>query len=124
MNFQLYFKDAENIVLVGSGMYPYSLIDMYKRFPEKKYHGIEISSSFNKLANKILDKTPAKNKLNLITADAFKYDYSQFSEDDMIFISCDVDTAKAINQITKTSEARFWICAPYEKVWMFNLLSK
>ena len=42
----------------------------------------------------------------------------------MIFISCDVDTAKAINQIVKTSEARFWICAPYEKVWMFNLLSK
>ena len=32
--------------------------------------GLEISSSFNKLANKILDKTPA-NKLNIITADAF-----------------------------------------------------
>ena len=40
---------AEKILLVGSGMYPYSLMDMYKRFPDKKYYGLEISSSFCKL---------------------------------------------------------------------------
>ena len=41
----------------------------------------------------------------------------------MIFISCDVDTAKTIEQIIKTSGRSFG-SALYEKVWMFNLLSK
>lgn len=113
---------AEKILLVGSGMYPYSLMDMYKRFPDKKYYGLEISSSFCKLAKKILKNTPAK--INITCGDGFEFDYSNFNEDDMIFISCDVDSEKVINQITKTSRAQFWICAPYEKVWMFNLLSK
>ena len=32
--------------VVGSGMYPYSLIDMYKRFPEKNYYGIRNIKQF------------------------------------------------------------------------------
>ena len=103
-------------------MYPYSLLDMYKRFPDKNYYGLEISESFCKLARKIIDKTPTN--VQIINADAFEFDYGNFEIDDMIFISCDVESEKTIKQIVKTSEAQFWVCAPYEKVWMFNLLSK
>ena len=115
-------KVADKILLVGSGMYPYSLLDMYKRFPDKNYYGLEISKSFCNLSKKIINKTPAK--IEIIHVDAFEYDYSNFGIDDMIFISCDVESEKTIEQIVKTSSAQFWICAPYEKVWMFNLLSK
>ena len=115
-------KVAKKILLVGSCMYPYSLLDMYKRFPDKSYYGLEISESFCKLARKIIDKTPTN--VQIINADAFEFDYGNFEIDDMIFISCDVESEKTIEQIIKTSEAQFWVCAPYEKVWMFNLLSK
>ena len=115
-------EKVEKLLLVGSGMYPYSLLDMYKRYPNITYHGLEISENFCKLARKIINKTPATIKI--INADAFEFDYSDFGIDDMIFISCDVDSEKTIKQIIKTSEAQFWVCAPYEKVWMFNLLSE
>ena len=98
------------------------ILDMYKRFPDKSYYGLEISESFCKLARKIINKTPTN--VQIINADAFEFDYSNFGIDDMIFISCDVESEKTIEQIIKTSEAQFWVCAPYEKVWMFNLLSK
>lgn len=117
-------EKADKILLVGSGMYPYSLIDMYKRFPDKKYYGIEILPSCAKLSRKILESTPAKDSITIFTEDGAKFNYDILTEDDMIFISCDVDTKDVIAQIIKTCGAQFWICAPYEKVWIKNLLSK
>jgi hypothetical protein len=117
-------EQSQKVVLVGSGMYPYSLFDMFKRFPDKSYFGIEISPQKTKLAELITSKTPAKDHITFYTDNAFTFDYSEFSEDDMIFISCDVDSKPTIEQIVKTSGAQFWICAPYEKIWVKNLLSK
>jgi len=117
-------RNADKVVLVGSGMYPYSIFDMHKRYSEKKYYGIEISEQKVKLAHLITSKTPAKDAIIYYRADACTFDYSEFGEDDMIFISCDVDSKDVISQIVKTSGAQFWICAPYEKIWIKNLLSK
>src|SRR5210317_696728 len=117
-------EQARKIVLVGSGMYPYSLFDMFKRHPDKQYFGIEISQQKTNLAKLITEKTPAKGYITYYTHNAFTFDYSEFDQDDMIFISCDVDSKPTIEQIIKTSGAQFWICAPYEKIWIKNLLSK
>lgn len=117
-------EQAKKVVLVGSGMYPYSLFDIFKRYSNKKYFGIDISKEKNKLAKLITSKTPAKGHITFYTENACTFDYSEFGEDDMIFISCDVDSKDVISQIVKTSGAQFWICAPYEKIWIKNLLSK
>lgn len=116
-------NNADKILLVGSGMYPYSLIDMFKRYPDKSYFGIEILSSCATLSKQIIEKTPAKDSISIIEADGVLFDYSNFTENDMIFISCDVDTKDVIERIVKTSGAQFWVCAPYEKVWIKNLLT-
>lgn len=123
-NLKKNLKKADKILLIGSGMYPYSLIDMYKRFPDKKYFGIEILPACAELSRKILENTPAKDSIKIFTDDGAKFNYDEFSEDDMIFISCDVDTKDVVAQIIKTSGAQFWVCAPYEKIWIKNLLSK
>ena len=104
-------EQAKKVVLVGSGMYPYSLFDMFKRHPDKSYFGIEISPQKTKLAKLITSKTPAKDNIIYYTENAFTFDYSEFDQDDMIFISCDVDSKPTIEQIIKTSGAQFWICA-------------
>ena len=102
---------AKKILLVGSGMYPYSLLDMYKRFPDKSYYGLEISESFCKLARKIIDKTPTN--VQIINADAFEFDYGNFEIDDMIFISCDVESEKTIEQIGSALHMKKFGCLIY-----------
>lgn len=115
---------AKKVALVGSGMYPYSLFDMHKRFPDKMYYGIEILKNCAELSRRLIKDTPAKESIIIYNSDGAKFDYSEFDENDMIFISCDVDTKDVIGRIIKTSGAQFWVCAPYEKVWIKNLLSK
>jgi hypothetical protein len=117
-------ESAEKILLIGSGMYPYSLLDMHRRFPGIKYYGMEINEARAKLSKLVVSKTPAKDDIVIIQSDANTYDFKEFSVDDLIFISCDVDSKDVIAQIVKTSGAQFWICAPYEKMWTKNLLDK
>jgi len=43
-------------------------------------------------------------------------------EDDLVFISCDVDNKKLMNKIMETCKAHIFICAPYEKTWLRSLI--
>jgi len=97
---------------------------MHRRFPGKKYYGMEINEARAKLSKLVVSKTPAKDDIVIIQSDANTYDFKDFTVDDLIFISCDVDSKDIVAQIIKTSGAQFWICAPYEKIWVKNLLSK
>jgi len=112
-----------NIVLVGCGLYPYSLFDMHRRYPNINYHGIEISEKRAKLARIVVDKTPAKEALQIHCCDAAEFDYSFLEDEDMIFISVDVVQNKIIEQIIKTSRAQFYSCAPYKSSYVNGIFT-
>jgi len=114
---------CKNIVLVGCGLYPYSLFDMHRRYPNITYHGIEISEKRAALAKIITKETPAKNSLIIYQCDAADFDYSFLTDEDMIFISVDVNQNKIIEQIVKTSRAQFYPCAPYKSSYVNGIFT-
>jgi len=116
-------NECNNIVLVGCGLYPYSLFDMHRRYPNIKYHGIEISEKRIKLAQLITDETPAKDSLILYCSAGEKFDYSFLTDEDMVFISVDVVQNKIIEQIVKTSRAQFYSCAPYKSSYVNGIFT-
>jgi len=114
---------CNNIVLVGCGLYPYSLFDMHRRYPYIKYHGIEISKKRAKLAKIVTKETPAADNLIIHCCSGEDFDYSFLSDEDMIFISVDVNQNKIIKQIIKTSRAQFYSCAPYKSSYVNGIFT-
>lgn len=115
-------KECKNIVLVGCGLYPYSLFDMHFRYPNINYHGIEISEKRAKLAKLVTKETPAKDDLTIHCCAGEDFNYSFLSDEDMIFISVDVAQNKIIEQIIKTSRAQFYSCAPYKSSYINGIV--
>ena len=111
------------VILIGSGMYPYSMFDLHRRNPEIKQIGIEIDSSRAKISKKLIEASPAKEAIKIECMDALEYDYSYLTMDDLIFVSVDVDHASIISKIINTSAAQVMICAPYDKTWLKNLVN-
>ena len=116
------FKTCKNLVLVGSGMYPYSMFDIQKKYKHIQQVGIEIDEKRASVGREIVTKSPAKDHIHIVTCDGYDYDYSYLLEDDLVFISCDVDNKKLMNKIMETCKAHIFICAPYEKSWLRALL--
>lgn len=114
---------CNNIVLVGCGLYPYSLFDMHRRYPMIKYHGIEISEKRAKLAEIITKETPAVNDLKIHCCSGEDFDYSFLTDEDMIFISVDVNESKIYEQIIKTSRAQIYSCAPYKSSYVNGIFT-
>ena len=96
---------------------------MHRRYPNINYHGIEISEKRAKLARIVVDKTPAKEALQIYCCDAAEFDYSFLADEDMIFISVDVVQNKIIKQIIKTSRAQFYSCAPYKSSYVNGIFT-
>tara|TARA_R110000868_G_scaffold285961_2_gene546461 strand:+ start:774 stop:1331 length:558 start_codon:yes stop_codon:yes gene_type:complete len=111
------------VILVGSGMYPYSMFDLHKRNPNLKQIGIEIDESRARVSRKLIAASPAKEVIKIITMNALDFDYSWLGIDDLIFVSVDVDHKDIIDKILKTSKAHVYICAPYDKTWLKNLVN-
>lgn len=116
-------KDCKNIVLVGCGLYPYSLFDMHRRYPHIKYHGIEISEKRANLAKIITNETPAKDNLKIYCCAGEQFDYSFLGDEDMIFVSVDVTENKIFEQIIKTSRAQIYSCAPYKSSYVNGIFT-
>jgi hypothetical protein len=114
---------CNKIILVGSGMYPYSMFDLHKRNPNLKQIGIEIDESRARISRKLIAASPAKEVIKIVTMNALDFDYSWLGIDDLIFISVDVDHKAIIDKILKTSKAHVYICAPYDKTWLKNLVN-
>ena len=108
--------------MVGSGMYPYSMFDVHKQYPHIKQVGLEIDKKRSTISRKLIDASPAKDSITIITIDGVEYDYSWLDHDDLIFVSVDVDHKKIIDKVLQTSKAHINICAPYDKTWLKNLL--
>jgi|TARA_R100000081_G_C4742939_1_gene129975 tRNA G46 methylase TrmB len=117
------FTTCKNLVLIGSGMYPYSMFDVHRQYPNIKQIGIEIDKNRCVISKKLIAASPCKNDIKIVNIDAIDYDYSWLGIDDLIFISVDVESKKMIEKIIKTSKAQVNICAPYDKTWLRNLIS-
>ncbi len=116
-------NESNNIVLVGCGLYPYSLFDMHRRYPKIKYHGVEISEKRAALAKIVTAETPAKDSLTIHCCAGEDFDYSFLSDEDMIFISVDVVQSKIYEQIVKTSRAQIYSCAPYKSSYLNGIFT-
>ena len=117
------FKTCENLILIGSGMYPYSMFDVHRQYPNIKQIGIEIDKKRCVISRKLIAASPCKDAIEIINVDAIDYDYSWLGIDDLVFISVDVESKKMVEKIIKTSKAQVNICAPYDKTWLRNLIS-
>lgn len=116
------FPKCSNLVMIGSGMYPYSMFDVHKQYPHIKQIGLEIDSKRATISRKLIEASPAKDSINIITIDALDYDYSWLDHDDLVFVSVDVDHKQIIEKVLQTSKAHINICAPYDKTWLRNLI--
>lgn len=116
------FPKCNNLVMIGSGMYPYSMFDVHKQYPHINQIGLEIDGKRATISRKLIEASPAKDSINIITIDALDYDYSWLDHDDLIFVSVDVDHKKIIEKVLQTSKAHINICAPYDKTWLRNLI--
>ena len=115
------FKSCKSIVLVGSGIYPYSMFDLHKQYPHIKQIGLEIESNRAIASRKLVNSSPAKNQIKIITIDAIDFDYSWMTDDDFVFLSVDVDSKQIYNKVLETSKAQPLGCAPYKDSWIRNL---
>ena len=115
------FNECKNLVLVGSGIYPYSMFDVHKQYPHIMQVGIEIIESRVKISQQLVKNSPAKNNIVIVHGDAATYDYSWLSDEDFVFISVDVEGEKIFNKVIKTSKAQPLVCAPYKYTWLQNL---
>ena len=116
------FNSCKNLILIGSGMYPYSMFDVHKQYPDINQVGIEIDKNRCVISKKLIAASPCKDAIKIVNMDAIDYDYSWLGIDDLIFISVDVESKKMIEKIIKTSKAQVNICAPYDKTWLRNLI--
>jgi hypothetical protein len=116
------FKMCKNLILVGSGLYPYSLFDMHKRFKHLNILGLEIDQRRTAVAKELIKHSPAKDSIKILTCDGNLFDYSWLGDEDLIFISCDVESKEMIKMMTEKSKAHIFVCAPYDKTWLKNLI--
>jgi len=112
------FLSTNRVVLIGCGMYPYSLFDLHKQYPSINSIGIEVDSNRALIARKLVSCSPAKDKIKIVNENGFNYDYSWLGIDDLVFVSVDVEIEKSIlEKVIMTSKASPFLCAPYHSAW-------
>ena len=116
------FKTCKKLIMIGCGMYPYSMFDIHKKHKHIKQVGVEIDKNRAMVADKLVSHSPAKDHIEIVHMDGKDYDFSELEEQDLIFISCDVDSKQVINSIIEKSKAHFFVCAPYNKTWFKNTM--
>ena len=115
------FKEIRVSILVGSGLYPYSMFDLHKQYPHIKQIGLEIDKKRSIISRQLINASPAKNHIKIINIDGLDFDYSWMSTDDVVFISVDVEGEEIHKKVLKTSKAQPLVCAPYRYSWLKNL---
>jgi hypothetical protein len=98
------------------------MFDIHKKHKHIKQVGLEIDKNRAAVSQKIVTHSPARNEITILNCDGAEYDYSYLGDNDLIFISCDVDAKNILKTVAKTSKAHFFICAPYKGSWVRSLL--
>lgn len=115
-------RSCETLIMIGCGMYPYSMIDTFKRFPNINQIGIDYDVRCATIASQIVEKCNF-NSIKIVNCDGVNYDYSSLKDEDMVFISCDVNGIDDIySRVLKTSKAQIFVCAPSRTAWLDNYL--
>lgn len=115
------FKDCTTLVMVGSGIYPYSIVDTYKKYPNLKIVGLDYDEKCVKISKFLIEKCKLHESINIICINGIEYDYSTLKDEDLVFLSIDVEGIDDIfNKIINTSKAQPYICAPGKYAWFKN----
>jgi hypothetical protein len=115
-------KTCKTLIMVGCGMYPYSMIATNKKYPEISQIGIDYDKRCIKISSTIIDKCLLSN-MRTVCSKGEDFDYSNLLDEDLVFISCDVNNIDTIySKILDTSKAQVFICAPSRTIWLDNYL--
>tara|TARA_Y100000296_G_C5098288_1_gene218534 strand:- start:167 stop:760 length:594 start_codon:yes stop_codon:yes gene_type:complete len=117
------FKKCKTLILVGSGIYPYSMFDVHKQYPHIKQIGLEIDINRAIISKQLVKASPAKDTIKIITIDGIDFDYSWMTDEDFVFLSVDVNSKQIYKKVVETSKAQPLVCAPYKYSWLKNLVS-
>tara|TARA_B100001769_G_C21896431_1_gene484195 strand:- start:22 stop:582 length:561 start_codon:yes stop_codon:yes gene_type:complete len=114
------FKTCTNIILVGSGFYPYSLFDVYKQYEHIKLIGVDYDKNCVRISRLLVDTANINDRIKIIHADGFEFDYSFLKHEDLVFLSVDVEKRNEIyNRVIQTSKASVYVCEPKNN-WVKN----
>lgn len=114
------FKSCKNIVLVGSGFYPYSLFDVYKQYEHIKLIGIDYDENCIRISQLLLDSANINDRIKVIHADGSDFDYGFLGHEDLVFLSVDIEKRNDIySRVIQTSKASVYVCEPKNR-WVKN----
>jgi hypothetical protein len=115
------FKECTTLIMVGSGMYPYSMLDTYRRFPHIKQVGLDKDDRCVLISKELIKRCNLENSIQILNADSIEYNYSSLLDEDLVFLSCDIDNIdETYNKILETSKAQPYVCAPGKLAWLTN----
>lgn len=118
----LNLQHFNDIILIGSGPFPYSLIDCYKKFPNIKYHGIERDYGARAISLILIEKLNLLDNITIYINDGQDFNYSVFGPDSLIYLSYDLKNKdKVLKQVYKYRKTNVFICYP-EKIYNNNYL--
>ena len=105
------FKTCKNLILVGSGMYPYSLFDVYKQYPNINLIGLEYNKMYAKISKLLIETAGIQDRIKIISEDGNNFDYSFLGHEDLVFLSVDILSRNEIfNKAIQTSKASVYVC--------------
>lgn len=114
------FKICNKLIMIGSGIYPYSMVDLNKEFPKIKQIGLDYDANCVKLSSFLIKKCNIKN-IEIINMNGIDFDYSNLEHEDLVFLSIDVEGIDEIfNKVIETSKAQPYVCAPGKHAWFKN----
>lgn len=115
------FKECNTLIMVGSGMYPYSMLDTYRRFPHIKQVGLDKDDRCVLISKELIKRCNLENNIQIFNTDSTDYDYSNLLDEDLVFLSCDIDNIdETYNKVLQTSRAQPYVCAPGKLAWLVN----
>lgn len=118
------FKECKTLIMVGSGMYPYSMLDTYRRYPHIKQIGLDIDERCVLISKTLLTRCSVETGITIINKNGLEYDYSNLLDEDLVFLSCDIDGIDEVyNKVLKTSKAQPYVCAPGKLAWLKNSIT-
>ena len=98
------------------------MFDLHRQYPHIRQVGLEIAPKRALASRKLIEVSPAKDKIKIITVDGIDFDYSWMTDEDFVFLSVDITNNKKIyNKVLETSKAQPLVCAPYKDSWIRNL---
>jgi hypothetical protein len=115
------FEQCKNLVMVGSGIYPYSMVDIHKRYPNINIIGLDYDEKCVKISNHLIEKCNLHKSIKIIYINGIDFDYSILEHEDLVFLSIDVVGIDEIyNKVLETSKAQPYVCAPGKHAWFKN----